>query len=80
MADQLADRADVRRRLERIEILADLLRSHESITLNLEELKRRAVEAAFERCERNAERAAAELGIGRATMYRLLKKYRLGDG
>ncbi|MGB3542012.1 sigma-54-dependent transcriptional regulator [Rubrivirga sp.] len=41
----------------------------------LDELKRRAVERAFEICERNVERAASELGIGRATMYRLLKKY-----
>ena len=44
----------------------------------LEELKRRAVERAFEACDGNAERAAAELGIGRATMYRLLKKYDIG--
>ena len=41
----------------------------------LEDLKRRAVERAFAICEGNAERAAGELGIGRATMYRLLKKY-----
>ena len=43
----------------------------------LEDLKRRAVEQAFDACDRNAERAAGELGIGRATMYRLLKKYDL---
>ncbi len=41
----------------------------------LEELKRRAVERAFGVCDGNVERAASELGIGRATMYRLLKKY-----
>ncbi len=41
----------------------------------LEDLKRKAVERAFEVCDGNAERAASELGIGRATMYRLLKKY-----
>ncbi|MEM6286872.1 MAG: sigma-54 dependent transcriptional regulator [Bacteroidota bacterium] len=41
----------------------------------LEDLKRRAVEQAFAICEGNVERAASELGIGRATMYRLLKKY-----
>ena len=41
----------------------------------LDDLKRIAVERAFELCEGNAERAASELGIGRATMYRLLKKY-----
>ena len=41
----------------------------------LEDLKRMAVERAFEICDGNVERAAAELGIGRATMYRLLKKY-----
>ena len=41
----------------------------------LEELKRKAVAHAFRVCEQNVERAAGELGIGRATMYRLLKKY-----
>ena len=41
----------------------------------LEDMKRLAVERAFASCGGNAERAAAELGIGRATMYRLLKKY-----
>jgi DNA-binding NtrC family response regulator len=44
----------------------------------LDELKRLAVERAYEVCEGNAERAAGELGIGRATMYRLLKKYDIG--
>ncbi len=44
----------------------------------LEDLKRHAVERAFEVCEGNVERAASELGIGRATMYRLLKKYDIG--
>ena len=43
----------------------------------LEELKRQAVERAYGICEQNAERAAQELGIGRATMYRLLKKYEI---
>ena len=41
----------------------------------LDELKRLAVERAFTVCDGNVERAAGELGIGRATMYRLLKKY-----
>ena len=41
----------------------------------LDELKQRAVAHAFQVCEKNVERAAGELGIGRATMYRLLKKY-----
>ncbi|HLT48226.1 MAG TPA: sigma-54 dependent transcriptional regulator [Rubricoccaceae bacterium] len=44
----------------------------------LEELKRQAVERAYRLCEGNVDRAAVELGIGRATMYRLLKKYDLG--
>ncbi|MCS7082166.1 MAG: sigma-54 dependent transcriptional regulator [Bacteroidetes bacterium] len=43
----------------------------------LEEIKRQAVIHAFESCGRNVDRAAVELGIGRATMYRLLKKYRV---
>jgi two-component system response regulator AtoC len=45
----------------------------------LEVLKNRAVERAFRLCDRNVDRAAVELGIGRATMYRLLKKYELMD-
>ena len=44
----------------------------------LDDLKRLAVEQAFAACGGNAERAATELGIGRATMYRLLKKYDIG--
>lgn len=43
--------------------------------LSLEDLKHRAVERAYRLCEQNVDRAAVELGIGRATMYRLLKKY-----
>ncbi len=45
----------------------------------LEDLKRQAVARALELCDGNVDRAAAELGIGRATVYRLLKKYELGD-
>ena len=43
--------------------------------VSLEALKRRAVERAYRLCDGNVDRAAVELGIGRATMYRLLKKY-----
>ncbi len=43
----------------------------------LEDLKRQAVERAYALCEGNVDRAAVELGIGRATMYRLLKKYEI---
>ena len=43
--------------------------------VSLEEIKRQAVERAYALCEGNVDRAAVELGIGRATMYRLLKKY-----
>jgi transcriptional regulator with GAF, ATPase, and Fis domain len=45
----------------------------------LEELKRRAVEMAYKEHEGNVDKAAIDLGIGRATMYRLLKKYELMD-
>jgi DNA-binding NtrC family response regulator len=45
--------------------------------VSLEDLKHRAVEHAYRRCDGNVDRAAVELGIGRATMYRLLKKYQL---
>jgi len=47
--------------------------------LSLEELKRQAVERAYRLCGGNVDRAAVELGIGRATMYRLLKKYHIVD-
>ena len=43
----------------------------------LEELKHKAVERAYRICDGNVDKAAVELGIGRATMYRLLKKYEL---
>ena len=45
--------------------------------VSLEDLKRQAVERAYRLCEGNVDKAAVELGIGRATMYRLLKKYDL---
>ncbi len=45
--------------------------------MSLEDLKRQAIERAYRLCEGNVDRAAVELGIGRATMYRLLKKYQL---
>jgi transcriptional regulator of acetoin/glycerol metabolism len=47
--------------------------------LSIDEMKRRAAEKALESCGGNVDRAAAELGIGRATMYRLIKKYGLGE-
>lgn len=43
----------------------------------LEQLKRQAVERAYDLCDGNVDKAAVELGIGRATMYRLLKKYEI---
>jgi two-component system, NtrC family, response regulator AtoC len=45
----------------------------------LDEIKRQAVERAFRLFNGNVDRTALELGIGRATMYRLLKKYNLGS-
>ncbi|MDT0631094.1 sigma-54-dependent transcriptional regulator [Rubrivirga litoralis] len=47
----------------------------DDLIVPLDDLKRQAVERAFAICEGNVERAAGELGIGRATLYRLLKKY-----
>lgn len=46
---------------------------------SLEELKQRAVERAYRLCDQNVDRAAVELGIGRATMYRLLRKFDMMD-
>ena len=45
----------------------------------IEELKRDAVEHAYRVCDENATAAAEKLGIGRATMYRLLDKYGLKE-
>ena len=53
--------------------LGDYERSGEIVSL--EDLKQQAVLRAYRLCEGNVDRAAVELGIGRATMYRLLKKY-----
>jgi DNA-binding NtrC family response regulator len=47
--------------------------------VSLDELKHRAVERAYRLCDRNVDRAAVELGIGRATMYRLLKRFEIMD-
>ena len=54
---------------------AVVLGADEQDIMSLDELKRQAVERAYQLCEGNVDRAAVELGIGRATMYRLLKKY-----
>ncbi len=54
-----------------------VLGESEDEILTLDELKRQAVVRAYEICDGNVDRAAVELGIGRATMYRLLKKYEL---
>ncbi len=43
--------------------------------VSLEDLKKQAIERAYRLCDGNVDRAAVELGIGRATMYRLLKKF-----
>ncbi len=43
--------------------------------LSLDDLKRQAIERAYHLCDGNVDKAAVELGIGRATMYRFLKKY-----
>jgi DNA-binding NtrC family response regulator len=45
--------------------------------VSLDDLKHRAVQRAYRLCDGNVDRAAVELGIGRATMYRLLKKYQM---
>ncbi len=46
----------------------------------LEEIKKNAVIDAFNRAGGSVDQAALQLGIGRATMYRLLKKYELMEG
>lgn len=51
--------------------------SSEGTIPTIEEMKREAVERAYEACGHNVDHAAVELGIGRSTMYRLLKRYDL---
>jgi len=56
------------------------VQTEEAIDLQtLEEIKKNAVVTAFDRTGGNVDQAAVQLGIGRATMYRLLKKYNLMD-
>ena len=57
-----------------IEVLLGHSKKEEGI-VSLDDLKRQAVERAYRLCDGNVDRAAVELGIGRATMYRLLKKF-----
>ncbi len=57
------------------EVLHVLSLGDDGEILPLEDLKRQAIERAYLLCDGNVDRAAVELGIGRATMYRLLKKY-----
>ena len=41
----------------------------------IEEMKKEAARRAYELCDGNVDQAAVELGIGRSTMYRMLKRY-----
>lgn len=62
---------------ERQDLAGVVLGDDDEDIVSLEDLKRQAVERAYQICDGNVDRAAVELGIGRATMYRLLKKYKL---
>lgn len=62
---------------DREEMAGIMLGQDEDDIVALEDLKRQAVERAYHICDGNVDKAAVELGIGRATMYRLLKKYDL---
>ncbi|MFQ5570845.1 MAG: sigma-54-dependent transcriptional regulator [Rhodothermales bacterium] len=59
----------------RVEMPEVVLGNDHHHILSLDELKRQAIERAYHLCEGNVDKAAVELGIGRATMYRFLKKY-----
>ncbi len=62
---------------DRDEFSGVILGEDDDDIVSLEDLKRQAVERAYNICDGNVDKAAVELGIGRATMYRLLKKYKL---
>ncbi len=45
--------------------------------VNLEDVERASIQKALRLCDGNVSRAARELGIGRTTLYRKLKKYKI---
>jgi len=47
--------------------------------LPMEDIKRQAVQRAYELCDGDVDRAAVELGIGRSTVYRMLDRYDIRD-
>ena len=46
-------------------------------SLNIDDVEKRVIEAAVEKCEGNLTRAALSLGMGRSTLYRKMKKFHL---
>ncbi len=63
----------------RIRANADAAPAVEAPAVNMEELEKRALQDALERCGGNITEVVRQLGIGRTTVYRKLKKYGLRD-
>jgi transcriptional regulator of acetoin/glycerol metabolism len=77
MSDQQSIRADdilfspIEQQMEEKPLIADFS-SH-----NLEEMERKAIKSAIDRYNGNISKAAKELGLTRAALYRRLEKYNL---
>jgi transcriptional regulator with PAS, ATPase and Fis domain len=52
-------------------------RDYRKIQLNLDDMERKAIQQAIAKHQGNLSKAALELGLGRATLYRKIKKYEL---
>jgi transcriptional regulator of acetoin/glycerol metabolism len=63
--------------VESLQLDARASRGAGTPTGSLREIEREAINAALERSGGNVSRAAKELGIGRATLHRRLRAYRL---
>ena len=75
--DQSAPRNDLAQPRPRVEDENDPVRVLVKRPMKLSELERFAIEAALQRTGGNVTRAMRQLGIGRTTLYRKLKKYGL---
>ncbi len=66
-------------KLEASDLLVDSQRkkslSPATISLNMDEVEKRAIQEAIRKHQGNLSKAAGELGLGRSTLYRKMKKY-----
>ncbi|MBE8715553.1 sigma-54-dependent transcriptional regulator [Sphingobacterium hungaricum] len=60
-----------------IEMPSENAKSESNSSLNLEEIERKAIQTVVDRCNGNISKAAKELGLTRAALYRRLEKYNI---